>query len=142
MQIYTSYYHAVRRANVQDVVSISATNPRWLAVKHKHSILAPSYQLLSSFRSEQISEQQYIDKFMSWLNRHDPQQVVDDLSKMSDNPILCCHCGTQHFCHRHLVASWLSDALDITILEYNVGAVNRVAGRIVADPSPEQISLF
>ncbi len=37
----------------------------------------------------------------------------------NEEPILMCHCAKTKFCHRHLVADWLEETLNVEIKEYN-----------------------
>lgn len=139
----TSYYNKLTTPYEQDrIISISVGDPKWLTITKKHKMLMPSYVLLKNFRDSKISEQQYIHEFMQMLQKNNPQKIYDELHAMHNNPILCCHCGTKHFCHRHLVATWFESNLSIKIPEYQLGNVSRHLGRIVPTQKISQSTLF
>ena len=48
------------------------------------------------------------------------ESVYRDLEKLSngDDCVLLCYEKSGDFCHRHLVANWLSDNLGIEVKEY------------------------
>jgi uncharacterized protein YeaO (DUF488 family) len=142
MKIKTSYFSNVKGSDVQNIVSISLGNPKWLNIVNRHSALAPTYVLLKSFQADKINESEYVRQFNKMLSKLNAQDVYSQLLAMTPEPILCCHCSTQHFCHRHLVAEWLCSELGIDIQEHKVGRVNRLQGRIISSAEPQQISLF
>lgn len=142
MTITTGFFSGVKKPHQHDIVSIAAGQPRWLQVLHKHSALAPRYVLLNDFRNNVISESQYVTFFNAMLDKLNPAEVLEQLTTMSPSAIMCCHCNTTHFCHRHLVAEWLESNLDIEIHEHNVGRVTRSAGRIITEPVPVQQTMF
>jgi uncharacterized protein YeaO (DUF488 family) len=142
MSITTGYFGGVKKPHQHDIVSIAAGQPRWLQVLHKHSALAPRYTLLKDFRSDFISESQYVTFFNAMLDKLNPAETLQQLNVMSQSAIMCCHCKTTDFCHRHLVAEWLESNLDITIHEHNLGRVTRSAGRIITTPQPQQQQMF
>jgi len=142
MQLTTGFFSGVKKHAHHDIVSIAAGQPKWLVVLHQHKQLAPRYVLLNDFRNSRISESQYVERFNDMLSSLNPAVVIDQLSDMTKHPIMCCHCNTTHFCHRHLVAEWLESNLKIVIPEHAVGVVQRRDGRIIVEPKPEQQSLF
>ena len=58
-----------------------------------------------------ITYDEFYDKI---LNELDPYQVFKELG---ENSVLLCYEKPGQFCHRHLVAKWLMDNLNIKILE-------------------------
>lgn len=141
--LQTGYYAKIKsHADQQNIVSISVSTPKWLYVAHRYQSLMPKYQLLQNFRNNRITEQQYVEQYNAMLYALDPQQVYDDLHKLTQKPIICCHCSTKHMCHRHLVADWLQSSLSIKIPEYKVGNLTRFDGRIVPSDPSVQLNLL
>jgi hypothetical protein len=139
----TGYYNKITSdVDRQKIISISLGDPKWFTITKKHKMLMPTYMLLKSFREERINENQYINEFGLMLNKLNPQKIYDELNGMQSDSIICCHCGTNHFCHRHLVASWLQTNLNIIIPEYQLGNVNRSNGRIIPWKVVEQTTMF
>jgi len=93
-------------------VSISLMSPPFFNGR-KYKELAPTWEMLSlykKFQNKLIYTHEY-DKILSDL---DPKKVFTDLG---EHAILCCWCLKGKFCHRHLVAKWLEENLNITIKE-------------------------
>ena len=67
---------------------------------------------------------------MEQLHSLNPNTVVDDLKSLviGFEPILMTNVNKKKFCHRHVVADWLQNELNIQIEEYKVGNVSRHNG--------------
>ena len=111
--IYTSYFAKVPELTRHLVlpISIAAKAPAgFTGLEYK--ALAPSYSILMSFKRDQneaLYTKQYTEKI---LNRLDPDLVIRDLQTMaaeSQDIALICYERPESFCHRHLVANWLSE---------------------------------
>ena len=82
--------------------------------------LAPPVDLINVYKSKRIDE----EKYRLWyaekvLYKLDPIKVYKDLiDTFGENCTLCCYEKPSEFCHRHLVARWLSVANEISIQEY------------------------
>ena len=60
-----------------------------------------------------------------WFNKEvldclSAKQVYDDLERLSNGRdcVLLCYEKSSDFCHRHLVADWLSKQLNISVEEF------------------------
>lgn len=103
--IHTSYYRNAALDNGQVLVSISRTIPSWINAQ-AYSVLAPSWELLRAYTRHDITEKEYVKIYSKEvLERLDPMTVYKDLS---DNSVLLCWESPEKFCHRHLVARWLT----------------------------------
>ena len=141
--LQTGYYAKIKsHTDQQNIISISVSNPKWLYVRHRYDALVPTYKLLLDFRNNKITEPQYVEQYNSMLHSLDAQKVYSDLLAFNPKPIICCHCGTKHMCHRHLVAEWLQSSLSIKIPEYKIGNLTRFHGRIVPSDPSVQLSLL
>lgn len=83
------------------------------------------------FRS--VTPARYLELYSEILDRLEPAEIYDRLIAFSDNPVLLCwetasdcHLG-RTFCHRHLVAQWLEDRLDIDVPEVGHITLDRFA---------------
>lgn len=104
--ILTSYF-AKYRAFPADKEPVCIA--RWAPKATHYPVLmhlAPSLELLKSYKQSLINEQQYTEQFNEQLSRLDPKQVGEEL----EGKILLCYEKTGSFCHRHLVAEWLRNA--------------------------------
>lgn len=114
MQLYTSYY--AKHNNDPNAISISARAPAFFYGK-RYSPLAPSWDLINGIKQNKITQQQYIDQYLSLLvekRKLSPYQVVDDLW---DGAIMLCYEAPYDFCHRHVVAEWITSNTGIPVIE-------------------------
>lgn len=73
--------------------------------------LAPPIDLVERTKYHSVSLEDYTKEYTERvLNKLDPKQVISDLLFISnDKPvILMCYESPDKFCHRHIVAKWLS----------------------------------
>ena len=99
-------------------------------VKHEYKSLAPNWKLFENLKSKKITEDKFIQTYNEQLNSLNPSMVFEDLQTMVSGfePILMTNGTKKKFCHRHLVANWLQNNLNLDIEEYKVGKVSRKNG--------------
>ena len=107
MKIYTSYFansRALAKVNVMQV-SIARYSPSWF-YGPRYIVVAPTSYMLSGT----CSHEEYLCKYDEILSRLDPKKVVDDIAAISHGKdvALCCYEKPSDFCHRHLLAEWLT----------------------------------
>lgn len=73
----------------------------------------------------------YTPKFNAILAKLDVHKVVEDLKILSKGKdiILLCHEGENDFCHRHLVAKWMEEKLNIEVKE--LGKMQKETQKVV-----------
>jgi uncharacterized protein (DUF488 family) len=108
----TSYFS--RFSHHPNAISIAHTTPASF-LGRIYSPLAPPWWLISAMKQNKITKEEYKRLYYrDILNKLDPQEVFAELGP---DAILCCYERPDDFCHRHIVAEWLSDALGITVEE-------------------------
>ena len=113
MKIHTGNFANVkkyRNANIEPInIALSA---RYFSGE-KYKPLNPDWKF------KDFGEKEYTPLFNEKLNKLDSKNVYKDLLSLSSNKdiVLCCHEKAGDFCHRHLVAKWLSKELNIEIVE-------------------------
>jgi len=112
----TSYYSVA--GNLNNAVSIAGRAPTWYKGR-EYKKLAPKYWFFKKYKDPSDEhykdEEYYIEQFYKEvLDNLDPQKIYEELGK--DSVILCWE-TPEKFCHRHLVAEWLSKNLGIKIEE-------------------------
>jgi len=112
----TSYY--AKNADHPNAVSIAGRAPDWYKGR-QYKKLAPKYWFFKKFKDEWDDkygdEEYYTEQFYKEiLNKLDPKEVAEELG---EDAIILCWEKSGKFCHRHLVAKWLSDNLNIEIKE-------------------------
>ena len=110
MKIYTSYFAKLRSLPENIVpISICGKAPDWYTGLH-YKKLAPKYGFFMEWKKTHDNDY-YIEHFDSEvLNLLDAKTIYEELSKMSDGKdiALICYEKPSDFCHRHLVAKWLT----------------------------------
>jgi len=109
--IYTSYYR--KSGNHPRAVSIAGKAPRWYRGK-EYKVLAPKYWFFKKYK-EDGNKEFYTERYYAEvLDKLDPSKVLEDIG---EDAILICWEEPGKFCHRHLVARWLREKLDIEVEE-------------------------
>ena len=107
----TSYYS--KSGNHPNAVSIAAKCPAFYKGR-EYKKLAPKYWFFKKYKEdgdEEFYTEQYNKEVLGPL---DPLEVYEELG---EDAILLCWEGKNKFCHRHLVAKWLSNNLKMIIEE-------------------------
>lgn len=115
--LYTSYYGSKKCGEAIDagrfIVSISRSEPKWLEVDAKFSILAPSYEL---FHNQDLSNEEWEELYYKQLDKYEAQ-VIDILCYLeTKEAVLCCWCKDYSNCHRSFLTKWAKKH-NITIKE-------------------------
>lgn len=120
--IYTSYFAYDRRIPT-DVkrVSIARRSPAWWTGE-RWLELAPSLSLLMRYRNRIIDQTEYCRIYIDQLNKLGVFNLAMELSKycsIDRDLVLYCYERPDSFCHRHLLADYMSYHTGIRILEYS-----------------------
>lgn len=112
MKIYTTYFANIGKMPESIVpVSITVFPPKgYTGLQYKD--LAPTPDLLRRWKLEQ--DEEYYEKTFSEkvLNHCEAKKVFSDLQSLSGGKdvALVCYEKPSDFCHRHLVARWLTES--------------------------------
>lgn len=108
--IYTTYYANLRKLP-DDIVPIAISRgvPKWFK-GHIYSKLAPSWSLVSAWK-ENGNETEYRKEYKKILDNLNVHTVIKELYAFEDtcDIALVCYEKPSDFCHRQLVAEWLSE---------------------------------
>ncbi len=79
------------------------------SIEYKHDPdLAPSKEILSSYKDKKISWQQYEEQFSDLLNKRKTKESLDKKYNMNfDGICFLCSEATPEQCHRRLVAEYI-----------------------------------
>lgn len=116
--IYTGYYGRINEYEEAGLtpVAISGQAPCWFEGYH-FPFLGPSLDIFTKWKNKEITDQQYVDRFIpERLEKLDKTDLKRQL-EMIDNPILLCY-EKEGFCHRHIVAAWIEQNLGLEVKEY------------------------
>ena len=126
MKIYTSYFGIAKKFNPLQFELISITRYPPKQFKGFNYIkLAPSAEILEAYKSSEPTEaikQEYTEKYKrDILSKLDAAEVVKDLQRFScgKDVVLLCYEKNDDFCHRHIVAEWLTEnGYETTIYQF------------------------
>lgn len=95
-------------------VSISRVTPKWSNITKEYKALAPSWSLVSDYKSGKIDKDGYTKRYYEeTLSKLDAKKVYNDLK----DKVLLCYEKKGDFCHRHIVANWIENELGIKVEE-------------------------
>lgn len=107
----TSYY--ARSAKHPNAVSIAGRAPEWYHGR-QYKKLAPPLWVFKKYKEDGDTEFYTEHYYKEVLDKLDPAKVYEELGACA---IILCYETPDKFCHRHLVAKWLSNKLGIAITE-------------------------
>ncbi len=108
--IYTSYFAMMDKLPENVVpVSICCSAPDFFkGIQYKK--LAPSYTLLKKYKTN--NDDEFYSKYFkdNILGDLSASRVIQELEYLGEGKdiVLLCYEKTEDFCHRHLVAEWLT----------------------------------
>lgn len=110
MQIMTSFF-AARLPDDILRISIALKTPPGPFLRFP--ALAPPPGLLAAWKRGMIGEEEYTRFFTGRLERLDGREILGSILRImescrAEKAALCCYEKPGDFCHRHLVADWLS----------------------------------
>ena len=134
MKIYTSYFgnsRKLKEAGIK-IICVAIGRPRFISGVPQMVNVAPTRYMISAA----CSHDEYLRLYNNILESQDAKKVVEQIKTLSDGQdvALCCYEKPSDFCHRHILAKWLTDKSGIDILEFGV-VVKKV-------PKYELASLF
>ena len=70
--------------------------------------------------SDECSHDEYLKRYDEILRNQDANQVVERIMYLSDGQdvALCCYEKPGVFCHRHILAKWITDNTGIEVEEF------------------------
>jgi len=121
MNLYTSYFAKVKNlqeCGLNNLVCVAGYAPKFffdLDEAHFYPDLAPRKEWFWEWKNKHLSNDWYIGKYNETvLSKLNPEKVVAD---MGDNAVMLCYEKPGEFCHRHLIADWISKNTGITVEE-------------------------
>ena len=113
--IKTSYFAKYKEKDGVGV-SIALSTPFWFKGE-TYRFLAPTWKILKEYRNSDhtlADQATYEEKYRKEiLSKLDPKLIVQGF----DGKVLLCYEKTGEFCHRHIVARWLKETLNIDVIE-------------------------
>lgn len=114
MDIYTGYYAQMKKYRSVGLipVSIAYLTPSWYMGETCFE-LAPSRKLLKGYKAGEITQEEYAKQYKAFLKTVNWGEVIEKLFQISDkydgsDLVLCCYEKPDDFCHRHILAEFLT----------------------------------
>lgn len=134
MKIFTSYFGNIRKLKEAEVnmICVAIGKPRFIAGIPQMLNVCPTRYMVSG----PCSHDEYLKLYDRILASQDANQVVKQIEMLSGGKdvALCCYEKPGDFCHRHILAKWITENTGIEITEF--GVVEK------KEPKYEQASLF
>lgn len=111
MTIQTSYF--AKYKDQPNGIAITRYTPKWFKGE-TYSALAPTKAMLDAYKAGRLSEEDFIKQYQQKVL--EPLCVYEVYHDLKGKTLLCFE-TSDSFCHRHLVASWLTSELGIDVLE-------------------------
>lgn len=117
MKIYTSYFGNSRKLNAAGIkiICVAIGRPRFIKAPQMLNVAPTRYMV-----SGPCSHEEYLRLYDQILAKQDAHTVIKQIEFLSDGKdvALCCYEKPGQFCHRHLLAKWLTDNTGIEIKEF------------------------
>lgn len=118
--IYTGYYSKVKKYQEAGLkaISISVTEPMSIKVDGKIPELAPNQDLFKRYKIGNIDEMEYTSIYMDQLDAIGIRDILLKIHQYGDDVILLCWEAPKRFCHRHILANYISRNSKLEVKEY------------------------
>lgn len=112
--IQTSNY--ARNGNNPNALAISYSCPKWYTGKRLPE-LAPTWYLVGGYKVGDIGEKEYVSIYLEILQdrKLTPEKILDIIPNDS---ILLCYESPSDFCHRRVLAEWVTLKTGFVIPEW------------------------
>lgn len=121
MKLYTSYFAKVKPlqdAGFNNLVCVAGYAPKFfydVRNAHFYPELAPRRTWFMEWKSKQLPNEWYIEKYNETvLSKLNPKKVATELG---DGAVMLCYEKPGDFCHRHLIADWITKNTGIIVEE-------------------------
>lgn len=134
MRIFTSYFGNYRKLEAAHIkmICVALGKPKYYNAPQLIQVAPRRYMLNDKWTEEEYTNM-YLNDVLANVN---PQQLLRTLQQLSDGKdiALCCYEKPEDFCHRHILAKWLTEKTGVQITEFGVEEKK--------EPEYEQTSLF
>ena len=118
--IYTGYYSKIKEYvdSGLTLLSISRTKPEFAKSCIDIPQLFPSNKILWDYKKGKIDEMEYTSKYLDQLNELGVDRIIKMIQIFGDNVVLLCWESPEKFCHRHILADYISKNSNINVEEF------------------------
>ena len=118
--IYTGYYSKIKEYadSGLTLLSVSRTKPEFAKSCIDIPQLFPSDKILWDYKKGKIDEMEYTSKYLDQLNELGVDRIIKMMQIFGDNVVLLCWESPEKFCHRHILADYISKNSNINVEEF------------------------
>ena len=138
MRIYTSYFGRTAGLHKAGIVpvGISLWPPKFFNGVNLGIVAPKRHMMGANFTTEERYTEQYHNDVLRYV---DPNGFIRELERIGKghDVALCCFEKPGEFCHRNILAKWLTEKTGVEIVEFGVSATVKPDA-----PKVEQGNLF
>lgn len=117
--LYTGYFAKTNKyiENGFIPVSVAGKTPDFF-LGRKWTVLAPRKEMFDLWKSKKITNEEYAKMYTDYLDTL-KDRVFEVLKSFADedNVVMCCYEKSSDFCHRHILAEYLTNKKSIMTAE-------------------------
>lgn len=117
MNIFTSYFGNSRKLNEAGImiICVAIGKPKFLNVPQMLNV-CPTRRMVSG----PCSREEYLRLYDNILASQDANKIIEQIKLLGKgrDVALCCYEKPEDFCHRHILAKWLTENTGIEIAEF------------------------
>lgn len=121
--LYTGYFAKTKQYTEAGLtpVSVAGKTPDFFKYT-KWTLFAPRKELFDRWKNNEITDEEYMAEYTEYLESSVTDKNLKKLKEIADKYeiVMCCYEKSSSFCHRHTLAEWLSNKLEIPIGEVEV----------------------
>tara|TARA_S200000501_G_scaffold364668_1_gene397137 strand:+ start:190 stop:618 length:429 start_codon:yes stop_codon:yes gene_type:complete len=128
--VKTGYFKQIDNNLTLGYVSVSLYPSKNKNVLYEFKSLVPNWKLFEMHKSKQLSDSDFEKEYLLQLNNMNANTIFEQINFLTgDNePILMTNGNKTSFCHRHILAKWFEEKLEVDIEEFKTGVVTRSKG--------------
>lgn len=111
--VKTSYFakwKELEESGIYQPISVAQYNPKSMGCIPWLATLAPTPELLRAYKHGELDEKSYTMAYKTSLLRLNKEAVLEQIMFCAKGkiPVLVCYEKPSDFCHRHILAEWLT----------------------------------
>lgn len=114
--LYTSYYARQKYNHSNPLYAISVSQPEGFSGMILDCVIPP-WSIVSAYKNSLITENEYKQQYIAYLNSK--KDIIEKaIRTLPDNSILLCYEAANKFCHRHILAEFITNNFNIPVTEW------------------------
>lgn len=119
--LYTSYYsNPLLQKNRDNYILLQISNSAPYSVDAKLGCVIPDWrEIVRLYKRGKIDIPEYTQRYRVQLNKNFEaiKEILTGADKLEKDVVLLCYESAGDFCHRHILADWITENLGIQVKE-------------------------